>query len=650
MVAANVEDCEVLDIEDMIKRWRPRLRRCVMITIATFLLIGSLSTVAIASPEKAPVVLDGQVLFSVGESGNFTAQERANSINQTLAREAQIQESPEIRVEQEDGLTILRSDDRYLLTVTENDLQNAAWPSTQALIWRSSLQDALDRAQAERNPVYQRETMRWMGLMLVGSLLLLVIVRQITTRLSRRLMQAIDNPSAFISTWAEPASLLVRLIRWAAELGLAIGLLFLISEQLPQTRTWRYRLLRLWNDPLIPINDGVSKSLADLVLLMLISLGLWFGVSILSRWFKLKISRRAGRESATYEVIATLVQYVLVILGLLIVLPLWGINLASLAVLGSFLGVGLGFGVQNIISNFVSGLIIAVERPIKVGDFVTVGDFQGTVTQVGSRSTQIRTQDQVTIIVPNSRFLENEVINRSHDDTISRLHIPVGVAYNSPIVLVRKALLESATQHREVLLRPEPQVWFIEFGDSALNFELLVWTVEPKEQQRLKSDLNYRIEANLRKYGIEVPFPQRDLNVRSPHLQTLVNTMLQKQGVELPPEPTPSSEDNSLAFLDVAPETSTIEQFSSRDIEQLVATMRGPEGIAIEERRYRFNVYPRCFVGTEAVTWLMQHHDCCRESAVAIGQMLGDRGIIHHISDDHPFEDAYLFYRFYADE
>ncbi|MEM8641946.1 MAG: mechanosensitive ion channel domain-containing protein [Cyanobacteria bacterium P01_G01_bin.54] len=637
-------------IKRRFQRFQKGFQQCLVLAIATLFFIGGITTTALAGVEKAPVVLDGQVLFSVGESGNFTARERAAAINRTLANEANNQESPEIRVEQEEGLTILRSGDRYLLTVTENDLQNAAWPNTQALIWRSQLKKALERAQVERTPAYQRETILWMGLMLVGSFVLFVVVRQVTTRLSRRLMRAIDNPSAFISTWAEPASLLVRVIRWAAELGLAIGLLFIISERLPQTRTWRYRVLRIWSDPLIPLNEGVTKSIADLVLLVLVSLGLWFGVSILSRWFKMSISRRAGRESSTYEVIATLVQYILVVLGLLIVLPLWGINLASLAILGSFLGVGLGFGVQNIISNFVSGLIIAIERPIKVGDFITVGDFQGTVTQVGSRSTQIRTQDQVTIIVPNSRFLENEVINRSHDNTVSRLHIPVGVGYDSPIALVRKALLESATQHREVLLRPEPQVWFIEFGDSALNFELLVWTVEPKEQQRIKSDLNYRIEANLRKYGIEVPFPQRDLNVRSPQLQTWVNTLLQQQGVELPPEPTPVSDDEALAFLDVAPEMSSIEQFSSRDIEQLVAAMRGSEGITIEERRYRFNVYPRCFIGSEAVTWLMQHHDCCRDSAVAIGRMLGDRGIIHHITDDHPFEDAYLFYRFYADE
>ncbi|NEO85890.1 MAG: mechanosensitive ion channel [Spirulina sp. SIO3F2] len=629
---------------------QPRLKSLLALAIALILLLW-LPLPSHASSVKAPVVLDGHVLFSVGESGNFTAQERAAAVNRTLAAEARSTTSPEIRVVQEEGLTILRSGDRYLLTVTENDLQNAAWPSGQGRIWRKQLQHAIERAQRERTATYQRQMIGLMVAMFLGSLLLLVIVRQSTTRLSRHLMQAIDDPSSPLSPWAEPASLFVRILRWVSEVGLAIGLLCLISEQLPQTRTWRYRFFQLWSDPLVPVNEGVSKSIADLVMLVLISLGLWFSVSILSRWFKMSISRRMGRESSTYEVIATLVQYSLVLLGLLIVLPLWGINLSSLAILGSFLGVGLGFGVQNIINNFVSGLIIAIERPIKVGDFVTVGNFQGTVTQIGSRSTQIRTQAQVTIIVPNSRFLDSEVINRSHDDTISRLHIPVGVAYNSPIALVRKALLESATQHREVLLRPEPQVWFMEFGDNSLNFELLVWTVEPKEQRRIKSDLNYRIEANLRKYNIEVPFPQRDLNVRSPQLQTLVNTILQQQGVEIAPEPPlETSDGEALAFLDVAPELSSIEQFSSRDIEQLVAAMRGPEGIDISDRRYRFNMYPRCFIGSEAVTWLMQYHDCCRESAVAIGQMLGDRGIVHHISDDHPFKDAYLFYRFYADE
>ena len=155
----------------------------------------------------------------------------------------------------------------------------------------------------------------------------------------------------------------------------------------------------------------------------------------------------------------------------------------------------------------------------------------GTVEKVGARSTEIVTLDRVTIIIPNSRFLENEVVNWSHGNAVSRLHLPVGVAYGSDIALVKKALIEAIRRHPEVLVRPKPEVYFQRFGDSALHFEVMVWTGEPRKQFKVKSDLNYEIEASLRRYGITIPFPQRDLHVRSPQLDELVN-LLQQSGVE----------------------------------------------------------------------------------------------------------------------
>jgi potassium-dependent mechanosensitive channel len=177
--------------------------------------------------------------------------------------------------------------------------------------------------------------------------------------------------------------------------------------------------------------------------------------------------------------------------------------------------VGIGFGLQDIAKNFGSGLVLVFERPIQVGDFVEIAEFKGTVERIGARSTEIRTLDHVSIIVPNSRFLENEVINWSHRNPVSRLHIPVGVAYHADPQIVQEALLEAAQNHSDIVDSPAPQVLFQGFGDSALNFELLVWTAVPNRQFLLKSDLNFCIFEAFRRRQIEIPFPQQDLHLRS---------------------------------------------------------------------------------------------------------------------------------------
>ncbi|MCA1994006.1 MAG: mechanosensitive ion channel, partial [Coleofasciculus sp. S288] len=353
--------------------------------------------------------------------------------------------------------------------------------------------------------------------------------------------------------------------------------------------------------------------------------------------------------------------------GLIVLLQIWGLDVRSLAILASVLGVGIGFGVQNITNNLISGLIITLERPIQVGDFVKVGELVGTVERIGARSTEIRTLDQVAIIVPNSRFLETEVINWSHGDPVSRLKLTVPVAYGSDIKKVQAALLEAAKNHPEVLVRPQPQVWFQGFGDCALNFDLLVWTGEPHKQYRVKSDLYYRIEASLRRYGIEVPFPQRDLHVRSPQLEELLTTLLQKnapmrsENREAPIKRLYSPNGNSECLQNAAgaPSEDSIyevatsesgEELTAAEVEELVAAMRGEGGLAIADRRYRLNLYPACFIGSEAVEWLVHKRNCTREEAIDLGQLLVDWGIIHHVLDEHPFRDGYFFYRFYADE
>jgi hypothetical protein len=228
---------------------------------------------------------------------------------------------------------------------------------------------------------------------------------------------------------------------------------------------------------------------------------------------------------------------------------------------------------------------------------------------------------------------------------------------------VRAALLEAAKSHPDVLLRPHPEVWLQEFGDNALNFDLLVWTGEPKKQFRIKSDLNYRIEASLRRYGIEVPFPNVDVNLRSPRPDELIDAWLQRYASSPDKRhsyPKPEMGDTQAPDLSVvAPEDSPPEMSEVTiasepgvvvDIEALATTMRESGELEIKDRHHRMNIYPTCFIGSEAVDWLMKAKNCTREEAIDLGQLMIERGIIHHVEDQHPFRDDRLFYRFYTDE
>jgi potassium efflux system protein len=202
-------------------------------------------------------------------------------------------------------------------------------------------------------------------------------------------------------------------------------------------------------------------------------------------------------------------------LGIIVAVQSIGLNLTSLAVVFGLLSVGIGFGLQNIVSNFISGLIILFERPIKIGDQITIGDVLGKVSNISLRATLIRTFDNISIIVPNSEFITSQVINWSHRDPKIRIHVNVGVAYGSDVPLVINSLLEVAQNHPEVLKDPAPKVWFIEFGDSSLNFDLLAWILSPKRRPDVISDLNKGIDEIFRKNKIQIPFPQIDLHIRS---------------------------------------------------------------------------------------------------------------------------------------
>jgi small-conductance mechanosensitive channel len=220
-------------------------------------------------------------------------------------------------------------------------------------------------------------------------------------------------------------------------------------------------------------------------------------------------------EGQRYAV-ARVVSYVVFALGLIVGLQSLGLNLNSLVVLGGALGLGVGLGLQAIVGNFVAGLVLLIEQPIKLGDRVEVGSVYGDVVRMRGRSTWIRTNENVVIIVPNSEFIDQRVTNWTANDRTVRISLSLGVSYDSDPKQVRELLLAIARNHRDVLSTPPPEVIFTEFGDSSLNFDLRIWTMSQVQTPgRLKSDLYFAIFDEFRKVGIEIPFPQRDLHLRS---------------------------------------------------------------------------------------------------------------------------------------
>ena len=229
----------------------------------------------------------------------------------------------------------------------------------------------------------------------------------------------------------------------------------------------------------------------------------------------------ADVEPAPRYVIVRFMQYLVWIVGIAVAVELLNVDLTALTVVAGALGIGIGFGLQNVVNNLVSGIVLLLEQPVRFRDRVTVENVEGQVENINFRATTILTNDNISIIVPNSQLINQTVINWSHGDPRIRVHVPVGVAYGSDVELVTETLLGVGRAQPDVLESPVPEVRFLEFGDSSLNFELLVWSDEPPNYHRLRSKLNYAIDAAFRDKGVEIPFPQRDLHLKTPTPQDL---------------------------------------------------------------------------------------------------------------------------------
>ncbi|MGH0036435.1 MAG: mechanosensitive ion channel domain-containing protein [Myxococcota bacterium] len=276
------------------------------------------------------------------------------------------------------------------------------------------------------------------------------------------------------------------------------------------------QLSEAWNTEIMAVDDRPITPGKIITALVLVVFGLR-----LSRWIAALLARilrsRTRLDEGATAALQSLSFYVLLLAFFVIALDTANIPLTVFTFVGGALAIGVGFGSQNIVNNFISGLILLAERPIKVGDLVEVEGTQGWIESIGARSTVVRTFDNTNIIVPNSTFLETNVVNWTLSDPVIRSSVDVGVAYGSPVEDVNRILEEILEEHRHILDRPEPFVRFMEFGDSALLFRAYFWVRlgQTGDRLRIQSELRFRIDQRFREAVIEIAFPQRDIHLRS---------------------------------------------------------------------------------------------------------------------------------------
>ena len=278
-------------------------------------------------------------------------------------------------------------------------------------------------------------------------------------------------------------------------------------------KSWQ-EILDVLRKKLVSLGD-VTITPAVLITVVLILLGAFWVSRLLRGMLRRNVFRRTHLNIGTQETIARILHYIIMLLGVFIAVQQVGIDLTTLAAIGAVLMVGIGLGLQNITSNFISAMILLFERPVQVGDFVEVGGVQGRIRRIKTRSSVVETLDNVSIIVPNLNFITQNVTNWSYRDSKVRIHVSVGVSYGSDVDLVAETLLQVGRSHQEVLLNPEPTIQFLEFGDSSLNFVLLVWINDASRQYLVRSDLNFAVVKAFREQGITIAFPQRDLHIRT---------------------------------------------------------------------------------------------------------------------------------------
>jgi len=349
-----------------------------------------------------------------------------------------------------------------------------------------------------------------------------LVVFLIVHRLGSEFMHYALSGESWIGEWAKHSldlddegidrvSFLGELL-YALVLGLVglVVLLFIWGADKEDLKNWTYNLL-------FGLQIGnIRISLISTAIAFALFAGLLILTRFVQRLFVDKILQQARVDPGVRNSIRAGIGYVGVVLAGLVSFSAVGLDLSNLAIVAGALSIGIGFGMQNVVNNFVSGLILLVERPVKVGDWVVVGSNQGYVKRIKVRATEIQTFDRASVFIPNSMLISDAVTNWTYADKLGRIIIPIGVAYGSPVRKVIKTLLEIGCAHPEVMTDPAASAAFRGFGDSALNFELRCFLQDVNRSIGVTSDLCVSIDEKFRELGIEIPFPQRDVHMISP--------------------------------------------------------------------------------------------------------------------------------------
>ena len=345
----------------------------------------------------------------------------------------------------------------------------------------------------------------------------------ITMYLGMLLGQAVSQPGSFARTGygkhfvsrfgisavrSDQISLVLGLVTYAATLFIGIPLILL---------SWgvRWEEIKLWaGNNLTSVTVGsITISLGGILIGVLLFIGGYLGTRWFQGWFDNNVLLRSKADSGVRNSVKTGISYLGIVLAGLLAISAAGVNLSSLALVASALSIGIGFGLQTIVSNFVSGLILLAERPFKVGDWIVSGTTEGFVKRISVRATEIETFQRQSIIVPNSELINASVGNWMHHNQMGRSEVAVGVSYDSDPRTVMNILMEIGTSHPLVLQNPEPMVIFMGFGESTLDFELRVYLADVFNGISVRNDIRVAIFERFRDAGITIPYPQRDLHI-----------------------------------------------------------------------------------------------------------------------------------------
>jgi small-conductance mechanosensitive channel len=275
-------------------------------------------------------------------------------------------------------------------------------------------------------------------------------------------------------------------------------------------------LKTLWDYPLFSIGDAGSIRFSQLFLVFLVLVVGYVAIKLIEKLIQRRLAKTELRADAAH-VLQRIIFYALLVVVVMVALSLLDVPLAAFAFISGAVAIGVGFGAQNVINNFISGWILLMERPVRIGDFIEVDGHMGVVERIGNRSTRIRRTDGVHLLIPNSQMLERVVVNWTLIDYQIRTVVRVGVAYGSPVRLVAELIEQAVKQQPEVQAEPEPLIVLDDFGDNSIVFDAYFWCEVggERELRQIRSEIRFRIDALFQEKGIVIAFPQRDVHINS---------------------------------------------------------------------------------------------------------------------------------------